>query len=306
MAEMKAWRIHKFGGVEVLQCDTVQRPEPATGDVLVRIAATSINPVDYKTRDGEFPAIGGDDLPVILGRDVAGTVVSGDGFNAGDRVYGMPGFDRGSYAEYVVMKPSELAHLPDPVDFAQAGGAPLAALTAWQGLFDHGRLKKGERVLILGAPGGVGHLAVQFAKHAGAAVLTTGHARDEEFLRRMGADKVIDSDNQSLASIGAPVDLVYDLLGGDAQSAAWAAIADNGRFVSTLEEPDGDKAGKPGVRTAHYMAEPNGGQLADIADLMRDGAVRVVVQERFGFKQLPQAQRALEEQHAQGKIVVML
>ena len=305
---MKAWRIHRFGGPDVLALDDVQQPQPeGAGDaVLVRIAATSVNPVDYKTREGKFPAVGEDALPCVLGRDVAGTVeTDGGGFRAGERVFGMPGTDRGSFSQFILMKSAELARLPDAVDLTLAGGVPLAALTAWQGLFDHGDLKAGERVLILGAPGGVGHFAVQFAAHVGATVYATGRAQDRQFLQDLGADHAIDTDATPLdAAVGAPVDLVYDLLGPKAQADAWQVIQPAGRFVSTLQEPDAKAAGRERVRTARYMAEPSAEQLDRIAALLASGKVRVAEQRRFEFPRLRDALDMLENEHTQGKIIV--
>ena len=284
---------------------TSTRPRPRRGELLVRVAGSSVNPVDYKIRDGEFAGVDAADLPMTLGRDVAGTVETGDGdFKRGDRVFGMPGMDRGTFAEYVRMKPAELARPPDGVDFALAAGVPLAALTAWQGLFDHGGLKRGERVLILGAPGGVGHLAVQFAVHAGATVFATGRSRDRAFLEGLGATRCIDTASESLDAIGGPVDLVFDLLGGKPQAAAWAAVEEDGRFVSTLGEPDAKAAGKSGVRTAGYMAKPSTSQLGEIAALLADKTVKLVEQQRFGFADLASALSALENEHSQGKILV--
>ena len=303
--KMKAWRIHAFGDSTMLACDDVDRPVAAAGEVLVRIEGTSINPVDYKTREGKFPPVTEKDLPKILGRDVAGIVeTAGDGFAVGDRIYGMPDHDRGTYAQFIAMKPGELAALPDDVDLETAGATPLAALTAWQGIFDHGKLKAGERVLVLGAAGGVGHLAVQFAKQAGATVFATGRAPDIAFLESLGIDQAIDTDHDDLAVIGAPVDLVYDLIGGKAQADAWAAIAEDGRFVSTLTEPDAASAGKPSVRTAHYMAKPDGAALTRIAAMLAGGSVRVTIAERFAFDRLPAAQEALEHGGIHGKVAV--
>ncbi len=301
---MKAWQIHRFGGPEVLTLDDIEQPRTSGDEVLVRILATSINPVDYKTREGSFPPIGEDELPVVLGRDVAGRVEADSGkFMAGERVYGMPGIERGTYAHYIVMKPDELAHVPDGIDLTLAAAVPLAALTAWQGLFDEGGLQSGERVLILGAPGGVGHLAVQFAKNAGATVFATGREKDRQFLESLGA-QAIDADADLQKVIGGPVDLVYDLLGGKAQEAAWKVVADNGRFVSTLQMPDANASGKSGVKTAHYMAKPSGDQLEQVALLMTEGKVKVIEQKRFSFAQIPEAQRWLENEHTRGKIVV--
>lgn len=303
---MKAWQITRFGGPDVLALNEIDMPPLTDDQVLVRLVATSINPVDYKTREGKFAVVKESDLPMVPGRDVAGTIESDGGrFKAGERVYGMPALGRGSYAQFIAMKPDELARVPKAMDLTLAGGVPLAALTAWQGLFDHGGLKVGERVLILGAPGGVGHFAVQFAAHAGATVLATGRAKDRQFVESLGAERFIDAGSEMLEEIGAPVDLVYDLVGAEAQADAWKVIKEGGRFVSTLLEPDASSTANPGgVRTAHYMAQPSGDQLEQIAALIAEGRVTVTEQRRFTFDQIPAAQRALENEHTQGKIIV--
>lgn len=302
---MKAWQIHRFGGPEVLTLDDIDAPVLKGDEVLVRMVATSINPVDYKTREGEFPVVKESDLPVVLGRDVSGTIESdGHGFTKGERVYGMPAFERGTYAELVAMKPEELARVPSAMDLQLAGGVPLAALTAWQGLFDQGNLKAGERVLILGAPGGVGHFAVQFAVHSGATVVATGRAKDRQFVESLGAQRFIDTESESLAT-AEPVDLVYDLLGGKAQDDAWSVIKKQGRFVSTLQEPQSPEgSGQADVKTSHYMARPSGEQLERIAQLIAQGKVTVTEQRRFTFDKIPEAQKALENDHTQGKVIV--
>ena len=310
MAQTLAWRIHEFGDADVLQRDEIERPTPGPNEVLVAIKATSINPVDYKTRTGDFPPIGEDKLPLILGRDVAGVVEAVgdevDGFAKGMRVYGMPGFDRGSYATHILMKPDELAKLPAHMDMSGAGAVPLAALTAWQGLFDHGGLQKGEHVLVLGAAGGVGHLAVQFAKARGARVTATGHSSDTDFLHGLHADHVFDADKHELSELGADFDLVYDLLGGSVQTAAWDVLKDGGRMVSTLEEPDAERAKAKNAKVAQYMAEPNGKQLAEIAELIAAGTVHAAIDRSFAFADLPAAHSRLQDAHVQGKIIVTI
>lgn len=310
MAGMQAWRIYEFGSAEMLKRETLDRPTPGPGEILVAIKATSINPVDYKTRRGEFPVIGEDKLPLTLGRDAAGVVEAvGDdveGFVHGQRVYGMPGFERGTYATHILMKPAELALLPDHLDMSGAGALPLAALTAWQGLFDHGELKQGETVLVHGAAGGVGHLAVQFAKAKDARVIATGRSADQEFLHGLHADVVVDTAKTDLGSLDEKVDLVYDLIGGDEQGKEWKLVKDGGRFVSTLAEPDANEATRRSVKTARYLAEPNGGQLAEIAKLVTAGTVHAAIDRSFAFADLRAAHTRLEEAHVQGKIIVTI
>jgi NADPH:quinone reductase-like Zn-dependent oxidoreductase len=213
---MKAVRIHRFGGPDVLELEEIPGPLPGENDLLVRVHATSVNPVDYKIRQGKFPPTL-PKLPITLGRDLSGIVENVGGgagaFRQGDAVYALlGGIDRGSYAEYVVVKPNEAAAKPARLSHIEAAAVPLAALTAWQGLFDHGNLQAGQRVLIHGGAGGVGHFAIQFAKVRGATVLTTVAGRDLEFARELGADQAIDYETQRFEEIARDIDLVFDLV----------------------------------------------------------------------------------------------
>src|SRR5205809_2677405 len=210
---MKAIRMHKYGGPEVLKYEDAPRPEPATGEVLVRVRAASVNPVDWKVREGELTATHGHELPLIPGWDVSGVVeASGPGatqWKPGDEVYGLPPCDRGgSYPEFIVVRGTELARKPESLDHIQAAAIPLAALTAWQALFDAAKLGRGQTVLIHAAAGGVGHFAVQLAKSKGARVLGTASARNAQFLRELGADEVIDYTASRFEDVVRDVDAV--------------------------------------------------------------------------------------------------
>ncbi|HVW92284.1 MAG TPA: NADP-dependent oxidoreductase [Devosia sp.] len=243
---MEAMRIHEFGGPDVLQRDDVQRPAAGPGELLVRVAAASVNPVDFKMRAGGYSRQQ-QDLPITLGRDLAGTVEQVgpgvSGFSTGDEIFALLGRDRGTYAEYVLVKPEEAARKPKNLSFIEAAAVPLAGLTAWQGLFDQGGLAAGQRVLIHGGAGGVGHLAVQFAKAHGAFVATTASAQDADYLRGIGADEVIDYKNQRFEDELSGMDLVYDLIGGETQARSWDVLKPGGIIVSTLGEPSQEEAG---------------------------------------------------------------
>jgi NADPH:quinone reductase-like Zn-dependent oxidoreductase len=217
---MKAIRIHGFGGPEVLELDDVPIPQPGEDELLVRICAASVNPVDYKIRRGTVPWVNREMLPITLGHDLSGTVESAgagiDVFDDGEAVYAMlGGIDRGSYAEYVLVRPNEAAPKPKRLSHIEAAAVPLAALTAWQGLFDHGHLEAGQTVLIHGGSGDVGHFAIQFAKVTGATVFTTVSAQNLDFVRELGADRAIDYQSQRFEEIARDVDLVLDLVGGE-------------------------------------------------------------------------------------------
>ncbi len=303
---MKAVRIHRFGGPEVLSIEDVPMPEPQPNEVVIQVHAASVNPVDYKIRAGGF--IGPDKLPITMGRDVSGAIVrqegQGGGFKAGDAVYAMLSADHGGYAEYVLAKTHELAPKPARLDYVQAAAVPLAALTAWQGLFDHGGLRAGQRVLIHGAAGGVGHFAVQFAKTRGATVYVTVGKDDVEFVRELGADTVIDYKAERFEDRAREMDMVFDLIGGETQDRSWAVLKPNGIIVSTLTEPKQDLARQRQARGVRYMAQPNGGELREIGRLIDEGRVRPEVTAVLSLAEAALAQRRLEQEHPRGKVVL--
>jgi len=299
---MKAVRIHEFGGPDVLRLEDLPRPTPGPDEVLVRVAAASVNPVDYKMRNGGLPA---DALPLTLGRDLAGVVeAGGSGLQAGAAVYAMLDRDRGGYAQFVAVKAVHCAPKPARLDFIQAAAVPLAGLTAWQGLFDNGGLQAGQMVLIHGASGGVGHMAVQFARAHGARVIATCSSRDVDFVRGLGAAEVIDYHAERFEDRVHDVDLVYDLVGGETQDRSWAVLKDGGAMVSTLQAPDPAKAAAKHARAAHYMAQPSGAQLAEIGALIDAGQVMPTITDVFPLGQAAQAERELEHDHVRGKIVL--
>ncbi|HEX3699215.1 MAG TPA: NADP-dependent oxidoreductase [Phenylobacterium sp.] len=303
---MKAVRIHEFGGPETLKVEDLPRPEPKANEVLIRILGASVNPVDYKIRKGGY--LSNDALPMTLGRDVAGVVeVVGQGvdeFRQGDAVYAMLDRAHGGYAEYVAEPISNCATKPARLDFIQAAAVPLAGLTAWQGLFDHGGLRQGQTVLIHGAAGGVGHFAVQFAVARGATVIATCSGDDAEFVKGLGASQVIDYHEGRFEDRVHDVDMVYDLVAGDTQARSFAVIRNGGVLVSTLQEPDKARAAERGIRGAHYMAAPNGAQLAEIGRLIDAGQVTPNIEGVFPLQQAAAAEHELETAHVRGKLVL--
>jgi NADPH:quinone reductase-like Zn-dependent oxidoreductase len=308
MTTARAIRIHSFGGPEVLQQDEIEVRAPHDGEMLVRVMAAGVNPVDSKIRQGGFPAVGEDKLPYVPGRDVAGEVVAlGTGvtlFSERDRIYAMPAYDRGCYAELVIVREDEAAFAPPILSTTQAGGTPLAALTAWQGLFQHGHLVAGQKVLIHGGAGGVGHIAVQFARAKGAHVYATASAKDLDFVRALGADVAIDYQTQMFEDEAKNMDLVYDLIGGETQERSFAILKRGGRLVSTLNEPSQDKAAERGARAMRYTAHESGHQLEEIGELIGLEKVKVHVAHSFPLAQAARAQKALQEDHIRGKIVL--
>ncbi|WP_294393334.1 NADP-dependent oxidoreductase [uncultured Sphingomonas sp.] len=305
-------RLSWFGGSDALMIDPSAIPQPQDDEVLVRVAAASINPVDYKTREGKFPAVQEDDLPIILGRDLAGTIEAVGTrahymLSKGEPVFALIGADRGAQSDYVIVKAVELVAAPRSIDLIQAAAVPLAAITAWQGLFDHGGLTAGQRVLIHGGAGGVGHMAVQLAKAMGATVFATCSTDDLDFVRELGADRAIDYKAERFEDVATDMDVVFDLIGGETQDRSWATLREGGIMVSTLQEPDAGKAAEHKARSApRYMAQPNAVQLGEVADLIDAGKVRVVVSATYPLDQVREGYERLEQGHVRGKIVLTL
>jgi NADPH:quinone reductase-like Zn-dependent oxidoreductase len=305
---MHAIRIHRFGGPDVLKDEVVDIPIPGANEILVRVKAASVNPVDYKTREGKFPKVPDDSLPVTLGRDLSGVVETcGTNINTispGKSVFALLGYDRGAYAEHVILRPDEWTDKPSNLSHVEAAAVPLAALTAWQGMIDHGGLKDGQRVLIHGGAGGVGHFAIQIAKSKGAWVATTCAAGDFDFVRKLGADQAIDYKADRFEERVSDIDLVYDLIGGETQERSFAVLKRGGALVSTLQEPDKAKAIAKNLTIAHYMAHPDAGQLTEIARLIEAGKIRPMVQATFPLAQAAKAEETLANGHIRGKIVL--
>jgi NADPH:quinone reductase-like Zn-dependent oxidoreductase len=306
MATMQAIRIHDFGGPEVLRRDEVPLPVPTDNEVLVRIHAASVNPIDYKIRSGA--RADRSKLPITLGRDLCGIVENCGArvrdVKPGDAVFAMLDWDRGSYAQFAILKAVERARAPQKADHVHAAAAPLAALTAWQGLFDHGKLQPGQRVLIHGGAGGVGHMAIQLAKAKGAWVATTVSKQDIDFARGLEADQVIDYQQQQFEDELRDIDVVYDLIGAETQTRSFKVLKEGGALISTVQKPDDALAKQKNLRTAIYMAVPNAGQLAEVARLVDDGRIRLIVAATFPLADAGKAQTALEKGHVRGKIVL--
>ena len=310
MTTMQAVAIHDFGGPERLQLETMDRPEPGPHQVLIRVCAASVNPVDYKTRSGKYPAVKREQLPRILGRDISGIVERvGEAvmkLHPGEAVFAMLDRDHGGYAEFVAIDAELCTQKPVTLDHVEAAAVPLAALTAWQGLFDHGGLKAKQRVLIHGGAGGVGHFAVQLAKAKGAEVITTVSGSDIDFARELGADVVIDYRAQAFDEVVHDVDLVYDLVGAETQQRSWSVLKRGGRMVSTLAQPSEEEARRHDAQGIVYMANPDAAELAEIADLIDRGEVRSIVAAKFPLSEVAKAQSALENEHVRGKLVLQI
>lgn len=328
---MQAVRQHEFGGPEVLRYETAPMPELKVGEVLVRVHAISLNPPDWYLRDGYKmlppdwrPSV---TFPLILGSDISGVVVAVapdvQGFAVGEQVFGMvrfPSSEGGAaYAEYVAAPASDLAHKPAGIDHVQAAGAAMAGLTGWQYLIALGHEApnpfqpalhrpvplRGKRVLVNGAAGGVGHLAVQLVKWQGAHVIAVASGRHEAFLRGLGADEFIDYTKAAAEEVAHDVDLVVDTLGGPT----------TGRFLRTLKQggalfpvflgfADAEEAARLGITVSMTQVRSNGAQLAELGRLLAAGTVRVTIDSTFPLAEVRQAHERAARGHIQGKIVL--
>jgi NADPH:quinone reductase-like Zn-dependent oxidoreductase len=311
---MKAVVMREHGGPDVLELEEVTRPEPAPTEVLVRVAAAGLNPVDWKVRDEPWlPDLMGEP-PLILGWDVAGTVeVVGYGvtrFAPGDRVFGMPWFPRlaRAYAEYVTAPSRHFARIPGALDDEHAGGLPLAGLTAWQALVDTAGVGDGDRVLIHAAAGGVGHLAVQIAKARGAHVIGTARAEKHDFLRELGVDEPIDYTAGSFEKAVGDVDVVMDLVGGDDYGLRSLQTLREGGLMIAIPEGVTDAvataAEEQSKRATGLLVEPDAAGLESLAALAADGRLSVAVETTFPLAQAAEAHQRLQRGRTRGKIVL--
>ena len=301
-------RIHRFGGPEVVRVEEVEPSMPDASQVLVSIKAASVNPVDFKIRNGQYPAVKEDRLPYTLGRDVSGIVekcgAHATRFNIGDEVLGMVGIGGGGYASKAVLDEGAIARKPREIDHVHAAAIPLAGQTAWQGLFRYGQLKAGQSVLIHGGSGGVGHFAVQFAKAKGARVLTTVSTDKVQFARALGADVVIDYKTQRFEELARDLDMVFDLVDGHTRERSWQVLKKRGVLVSTLTGPSQQTAARWGVRALRYTVEADGKELDEILSLVASGKVRPHVQKTYPLEEAAQALNSVERGDSVGKIVL--
>jgi NADPH:quinone reductase-like Zn-dependent oxidoreductase len=304
-----------LGGPEVLELKEVERPELIPTEVLVRLTAAGINPVDWKTRQrgGYRQAVG--DPPLILGWDIAGVVEEVDPdvtrFAPGDRVFGMPWFPRlaRAYAEYATSPARQLARTPDALSDEQAGGLPLAGLTAWQALVDVAEVGEGTRVLIHAAAGGVGHLAVQIAKSRGARVIGTAREEKHDFLRELGVDEPIDYTAGPFEEAVSDVDVVLDLVAGeDYGLRSLQTLRPGGLWICIpADVPDvvAAAAREQSKRAISFLVEPDYAGLESLAALADEGKLTVVIDETFPLAEAAEAHRRLEDGRARGKIVLI-
>ena len=316
MKTMKAVRMHAFGDVDVLLYEEVERPEPAVGEVLVRVRAAGVNPVDWGARSYPMPSTtgaAGARLPYILGWDLAGEVVALGAevtqFTLGEAVYGMPRFpgEAKAYSEYTAVPAPDLARKPELLTYELAAAVPMAALIAWQSLFDTAGLQAGQTVFIPGGAGGVGHLAIQLAKWKGAQVITTTSTRNIAFVRELGADLVIDYTRQAIEDVVQEVDVVLDMMGEDVHRQALKGVKRGGRVVSLLrahQELGEQLAAQADAHFASILVHPEGAQLAEIASLCDADQLHVHLDAVFPLQEVAQAHKLSEGKHVRGKLVL--
>ncbi len=311
---MKAIRIHEFGSTDVLNLEEVPQPEAGAGEVLVRVHAAGVNPVDWKVRAAISPLAQRykEAFPLILGWDVSGVVVAVGkdvtGFAEGDEVYGLVGFPGlgSAYAEYLAAPAAHIALKPRTLTHVQAAALPLAALTAWQALFETGDLAFGQRILVHAAAGGVGHVAVQLAKWRGAYVIGTASARHHDMLRSLGVDEVVDYTITRFENLVHDVDMVLDALSGETRARSWQVLKKGGMLVSILSGIDPAVAEAHGVRWGYLLVRPDQARLAEIARLADVGSLRPVVDSVFPLGEAAQAHARGEQGHTSGKIVLQV
>ncbi|MDX2524826.1 NADP-dependent oxidoreductase [Streptomyces europaeiscabiei] len=328
---MRAFVVTKYK--EPLQ--EVEVPEPTVGehDVLVRVEAAGLNPLDEKIRAGEFKQILPYKLPLILGNDVAGTVIGVGtavrGFKPGDEVYARPDQDRiGTFAERIAVAEGDLALKPASISMEEAGSLPLVALTAWQALVERGKVRPGQKVLIHAGAGGVGSIAIQLAAHLGASVATTASGSNAHFVRALGADTVIDYRSQDFEQLLTGYDLVLDSLGGETLEKSLRVLKPGGKAIGISGPPDPafareaglnpllrlavaglsrkirNQAKKLGVTYEFLLMRASGDQLRRITTLIDQGVVRPVVGKVVRFDQTPQALQSLSQGGIRGKAVI--
>lgn len=303
--------IEQYGGRDELKDAVVTLPELQEHDVLVKVNATSVNPIDWKLREGYLQQMLPWSFPIILGWDVAGIIEEvGDAvtdWKVGQAVFARPDTTRfGTYAAHTIVADHLLAKKPAAISFEEAAAVPLAGLTAYQALFTHGELQAGQRVLIHAGAGGVGMYAIQLAKHAGAYVITTASEKNHQLLRELGADEVIDYHSTDFQDVVENVDVVFDTMGGEVQANSFAVLKPEGRLISIVSEPDSSLAAEKQIIAKSIWLNPDGEQLNELAGLLAEGKLKSIIGATFPLTAagVKDAHELSESHHAIGKIVL--
>jgi NADPH:quinone reductase-like Zn-dependent oxidoreductase len=304
---MKAVVVHQYGGPEVLKYEDAPRPDPKENEILVRVIAAGVNPVDVGIRSGHYSRNFGPKPPFIPGSDIAGVIEESkiDKYKRDDAVYGYLDLDRGGgYAEYTIAQDREISVKPKSLSFAEASGVPIVALTAWQALIDTAKLSAGQSVLIHGGSGGVGSFAIQIAKAKGAKVYATASTPNQGLLKQLGADVAIDYTKQKFEDIAKDVDVVLDSVGKDTLARSYGVVKKGG-FLSTLvSRLDQTELDKHGIRGASISVAPNANELAEITKLIDEKKIKVIVSQTFSLADAAKAQEQAATGHTRGKIVL--
>ena len=330
---MKAWAIENYGSDSKLKLMDFDTPKLQANEVLIEIKAASINPVDFKIRDGKLKQVLPYELPLILGNDCSGVIVEIGkdikNFKVGDEIYTRPGKNKiGTLAEFIAVAESDIALKPKSLSFEEAAGIPLVGLTSWQALFDRGELKSGDRVFIPAGSGGVGSFAVQLAKRHGAYVYTNTSGRNVDFVKSLGADRVFNYKEEDFSEEIEELSLVFDTIGGETQNKAISCLKKGGKLVSIVGPPTSRfmkemnkgiifqilglvmsfttnlAAFIKGVRYEFMFMTPSGLQLTKIAKLIDEGSIKPVVDKVYPFEEANEALAHVERGHSLGKVIV--
>ena len=306
---MKAIVIHEYGGPEVLKYEDIPQPEPKDDQLLIRIIAAGVNPVDGMIRSGMFN--GNRAFPIILGGDVAGVVEKIGSritkFKVGDPVFAYVSLDNsGGYAQYALVREREAAPKPKALTYVEAAAVPIVAITAWQALVDTAKLSAGQTVLIHGGSGGVGSFAIQIAKARGAKVVATASTANQDFLKQLGADVAVDYTKQKFEDVAKDVDVVLDSIGRDTLARSYGVLKKGGIVVSLVARPKESELEKHGIRGSALNVEPNSEELAEISKLIDDRKIKVIVSQTFPLSDAMKAQEQVATGHTRGKIVLKI
>jgi NADPH:quinone reductase-like Zn-dependent oxidoreductase len=306
---MKAWRVHEFGPPERMIFETVPRPLPAAGEVLVKVHAAGVGPWDAWIRAGKSALP--QPLPLTLGSDLAGEIAAlGSGVSdiaVGDQVFGVTNTQfLGAYAEYALASAAMLAKKPSSLSYIEAASVPVVAVTAWQGLFDYARLEAGQMVVIHGAAGNVGAFAVQLAHRAHLRSVVTASTKDIDYVRGLGADKVVDYHTQRFEDQVRDADAVLDLVGGETQTRSFQILRRGGKLISTVSKPDQDRAKQHGVTAAFFLVDVTTDRLRKIAALIDRGELQTRIGAVLPLANAREAHMILDGRRAQpqGKIIL--
>jgi len=302
-------RLYEYGAVDKFCFEEIPIPQPQADEVLVRVQATSVNPIDWKQRAGLVQGRLPLSLPIILGCDFAGTI-AGVGaavrnFQIGDEVFGYCGVQRdGAYAEYLALPAAHIALKPRSMTMTEAGALPLAAITAYVAIIEAAELRRGQSLLVHGAAGGVGSMAVQLAKYAGAIVYATGSAKGEALIRSLRADVFINYHSTPFEDVAREMHVVLDTIGGETQARSWQCLVPNGFMAAVATPPSPELMQRYGCRGTRPSARPDGKLLAEFARLVDAGHLRVIIDSVFGLRDLGAAQSRSETGHVHGKVAI--